>query len=459
MSLIIKNGLLVLENGTMKADLKAEYGKIAGIGESIEAEAGDEIFDASEKIIMPGVIDAHVHYHMKTASGRTADNFETGSMAAAFGGVTSFIDYASPVEGKTMLEALQEREKEARGHSYLDYSFHMEVTNEFPQDFGQLEELVQYGITSLKIYTTYGSTQLPYERIPALLQRAKAAGMLLTVHAEDDEIVTALKKRFVNEGKTAPAYHGDSRPHLAETTAVERLLGMAGEIGATVHFVHISTGMGAELIRKARQSGLAAFGETCPHYLLLTDECYKGTEAQKFIMTPPLRKKEDNEMLWSGITDGTLQCITTDHCAFNIRDKMAAQSCFDVIPGIGGSETLLPLMFSEGYSKGRLSLRELSKLLSTNPAKLFGLYPQKGSISVGSDADLVVVNPGKKMILQGKNLHSAAEYTVFEDFEVIGWPEATIAGGRVLCRENKWMAPVVPEGRFIKGTLRHVNFI
>jgi dihydropyrimidinase len=210
---------------------------------------------------------------------------------------------------------------------------------------------------------------------------------------------------------------------------MEQILIMVEKIGASVYFVHVSTGAGAELIKKARQSGLWVYGETCPHYMLLTDECYKDAEAQKFIMTPPLRKKEDNEKLWLGITDGTLQCITTDHCAFHIKDKLAVQSCFKAIPGIGGSETLLPLLFSEGYNKGRLSLTKLSALLSTNPAKLFGLYPQKGSISVGSDADLVVVDPNKEVILKGKSLHSAAEYTVFEGF-LTGSRRDTTSSGR-----------------------------
>ena len=458
MALIIKDGLLVTEDGIFKSDLKIQDEKITEVNSSIEELPGDTVISAEGKIVMPGIIDAHVHYFMKTAEGRTADNFETGTASAAFGGVTTFIDYASPVEGLCMIEALKARENEAKDCSYIDYNFHMEVTGEFDQNFNELKSLKEYGINSLKIYTTYGNTELPEDKIPDLLKKAKENNMLVTVHAEDNTIVTELKRKFISEGKTAPEYHGDSRPDEAEAAAIRKVLKMALETDSPVYIVHVSTGEGARLIRAARSQGQRVYGETCPHYLLLTDDCYKRDEPQKYIMTPPLRKSGDQEVLWESLRDEVLQCVTTDHCSFHIQNKLSRYSCFDAIPGIGGSETLLPMMYSEGVKKGRITLENMVKLLSTNPAKMFGLYPQKGTIKLGSDGDIVILDPEKQVRLQGKDLHSAAEYTVFEGFELTGYPVMTILRGQVICRDNKLLSNK-PKGRFIKALDRSIEIV
>jgi dihydropyrimidinase len=450
MALIIRNGSVVTEKGTVRADILIENEKISRIGSFIPGGLSDEVINADGKIVIPGAIDAHVHYHMKTAKGRTIDNYETGSLSAAFGGVTSFIDYASPIEGKSLLESLKEREKEAEGHSYLDYNFHMEITGEFDQDLNELPSLKNYGIESLKIYTTYGSTKLSDRKIKSLLKKTKENSMLVTVHAEDDDIVTSLKKKFLGEGSTTSNYHGESRPNEAEAEAIKKILHFAGESNVPVYFVHVSTSEGINVIQQAKKLGQKVYGETCPHYLLLTDDCYRGAEAQKYIMSPPLRKKIDQEALWESISNGTLQCITTDHCSFSIRDKLLVNNCFEVIPGIGGSETLVPLLYSQGVRNGKITLEQFVDLISTNPAKMFGLYPQKGIISVGSDGDLTIIDPQKEVILKGSQLHSAAEYTVFENFKVTGYPEATISRGTVICRDNKLMVPK-PHGKFIKA--------
>lgn len=450
LALIIKNGYLATEEGIIKADLLIENEKITRIASNIFVEPMDEVIDASQKIVMPGIIDAHVHYNMKTANGRTIDNYETGTAAAAFGGITTFIDYASPIEGKSLLDSLKIRENEAEGHSYIDYNFHVEITGDFPQDFNQLKDLKEYGIQSLKIYTTYGSTQLPDNDIPALLMKAKENNMLVTVHAEDNDIVTSLKQRFITEGKTTPEFHGDSRPVEAETSAINKVLAISKEIDVPIYIVHVSTGEGVNIIKAAREAGQRVYGETCPHYLLLADDCYRGPEPQKYIMTPPLRKMENQNVLWGGLAEGTLQCITTDHCSFHINTKLSGKSCFDVIPGIGGSETLLPLIYSEGVRKGRISIEHMVNLLSTNPAKMFGLYPKKGAIKVGSDGDLVIFDPDREVTLRGRELHSAAEYTVFEGFKVTGYPIMTISRGKVICRDNRLTAKE-PSGKYVSG--------
>ncbi len=452
MAMIIKNGTVVTENGARLVDIRCENGKITEIAETIDRTADDEVYDAKNKIVMPGVIDAHVHYNMKTKTGRTIDNFETGSLSAAFGGITTVIDFASPQKGLKLLDALKAREAEARGHSFVDYNFHMEITGHYEIDFEELCELPSYGINSLKIYTTYGDTELPKGRIPALLKKAKELGLFVIVHAEDNEIILAYKEQFIKEGKTKPSFHADTRPPQAEVKAIREVLEMAKQQEAKIYIVHVSTGEGCEIIREVQARGQDVLAETCPHYLLLTDESYQASDAQKYIMTPPLRKKSDNETLWESIKEETISCVVTDHCSFHIDDKLKGDSCFDAIPGIGGSETLLPLMFSEGHRKRDLPLEKLAALLSTNPAKIFGLYPQKGVIAKHSDADFVIIDPHKKVVIDGKNLHSAAGYSVFDGFETIGYPVATILRGEYICRDGVQIKNT-PGGVFVKANL------
>ncbi|WP_227764920.1 dihydropyrimidinase [Zhaonella formicivorans] len=450
MALIIKNGSVVTEQGVVNKDLKVENEKIAVIADNIEASVSDEVIDARGKLVLPGVIDAHVHFNMPAGNTVTADNFESGTTSAACGGVTTFIDYAELVEGKTLLESLKIREAQAIGHSFIDYNLHLEIPGQC--DFSlldELEEIKAYGVKSLKVYTTY-AMQLPDAKIKELLKKAGKLGMLVTIHAEDNDIVLAMKEEFLAKGKTSPAYHAASRPHIVETNCIEKMIAYAREAEAPVYFVHVSTGEGARKIKKAQEEGQVVYGETCPHYLVLTDECYERPQAQKYIMTPPLRKKEDQDLLWEGLANGTFQCITTDHCAFSLEQKLASDSCFNSLAGIPGTETLLPLVYSEGVAKGRITLEQMVSLLATNPAKIFGLYPQKGVIAEGSDADLTLLDPEKEVTLTGEALHSASGYTPFEGMRVKGYPILTILRGKVLYQDGKFVAEA-PEGRFVKA--------
>lgn len=450
MRLIVKNGLVVTEKEIIKSDILIVNEKIEKIAPDIEDGLEDQVIDASGKIIMPGVVDAHVHYYMKTENGRTIDDFLSGSTSAAFGGVTTVIDFAGPVKGKTLLESLIERDNEAFGNSYVDYSFHMEITGEYEQDFNELFDLKKHGISSIKIYTTYGMTRLPYEKIPYLLQKAKDAGMLLIVHAEDNDILERKRKELIEAGKTDISYYACSRPNNAEAAAIRKLIAMAKIENVPVYFVHVSTKEGLYEIKQAQKTGQAVYGETCPHYLLLTDDCYIKEDGQKYVMAPPLRKAEDQELLWEGIKDEILSCVVTDHCSFDIREKLASKNFLEIIPGIGGSETLLPLLYTEGVLKGKITLMQLVNLISKNPAKIFGLYPRKGSISLGSDADLVIFDPEKEVVLKGDKLHSKAEYTVFDGFKLKGYPEITILRGRVICKNGE-LADTNPNGKFIEA--------
>jgi len=450
MAILFKNALTVMETQTKITDVRVEGEHIAAIGEDLMPQPGDEVIDAEGMVLLPGVIDSHVHYHMRTGtkSGRTADDFVSGSTSAACGGITTVVDFATPQEGMTLLESMQARMAEAEGNSHVDYTFHMEMTGSHELPLEELVPLYESGIRSLKIYTTYGKSEYPADKLPELFKKAGEVGFITLVHAEDDGIVKARKEQFLAEGKTEAKYHGASRPIEAEVTSIRHILSLAKEADAPVIIAHISSGEGAKLVAEARAKGQKVYGETCPHYLLLTEEHYYEKDPQRFIMTPPLRFKEDNETLWQLVKSGDIDKISTDHCSFLLTEKLEKEGCFEAIPGIGGSETMLPVLWEEGYRKGRLSLIALAQKLSLNPAKLYGLYPQKGHIAVGADADLVLIDPTRETILHAQDLHSKAGYTVFEGKSIRGAIEMTMRRGTFLWRDGTFTKDA-PSGKFL----------
>ncbi len=445
MTVLIQKGNLVLEDGVVTADLRIEGETIAEIGQNLTAGPDEQLIDASGKYVMPGVIDAHVHFKMPLGNVYTIDNFETGSRSAACGGVTTTVDYADPLPGKSLVESLDYRRREAR-RSYLDHTFHMVITPECNADRAALEELKKYGVNSLKLFTTYGD-MLNYEQIRDVMVLAKDVGLVVTVHAEDDRIIKDKIEELLAEGKDSPRYHAVSRPAEAEIQAVEKLVEFCRELDTSVHIVHVSSGETAEVIRKAREEGLRITGETCPHYLVLNDEVYEREDAQLFIMQPPLRKPQDQELLWKNVAAGTFDLLTTDHCSYCEGQKVCNRTFHQTNGGIPGVETLLPVTFSEGVSKGRITVEQLSRMLSLNPARMFGLYPKKGTLKPGSDADVVIVDPEVEVTLEKEMLHSAADYSPFEGMKLIGYPVCTISRGTILFRDGRFLVGE-PEGRF-----------
>lgn len=440
---------MVTEAGPARQDVRIENGRFAAIEATIAPAAGDTVIDAAGNIVLPGAVDSHVHFHMPTPIGFNADDFTSGSACAAVSGVTTVVDFASPIQGQPLSAGFAARMNEAIGNCHVDFALHMEITGDFPMDLSQLPALKEMGARALKIYTTYGSTEFPAQRLPELFQTAAALGLITLVHAEENSIILDTREQFVQAGKTGARYHSQSRPIAAETAAIRRILRIAADAGAPIIIAHISSGEGASLVSEARKSGQEVYGETCPHYLLLTDARYDEQHPQRYIMTPPLRTAQDNQALWKLLAEGMLDTVSTDHCPFTMEEKLSRAGCFEAVPGIGGIEALLPLLFTYGYGAGKLSLERLAHVLSTAAAKLYGLYPRKGAIRVGGDADLVLVDPEAEYTFCAADYPSKAGYSVYEGMRLKGKPILTMLRGNVIARDGKVVG--APGGQFVKA--------
>ncbi|MGI9861744.1 dihydropyrimidinase [Moorella naiadis] len=449
MDLLLKGGWVVTHERVEQADVAIKGEKIAALGPDLEAP-GATVRDVTGKYILPGAIDAHVHYQMPIGDLLTADDWFTGTRLAACGGVTTVIDYAEPSGPEEPLtQSLAQRLAEARDQACVDYGLHQVVMAGQEEDSQELKKVVEKGVTSFKVFTTYNQ-RLSYAAIGRLLQQARQLGAMVTVHCEDHEIVTAKRQELEAGGRTAPAYHATSRPADAEIQAIQEVIRQAGEAGAPVYIVHVSTGGGAAAIAAARAQGRQVFGETCPHYLLLTDERYASPDCRLFLMCPPLRTAKDNRDLWQHLAGGDLQVVATDHCSYSPEQKAAGTAFYNTPSGVPGTETLLPLLYSYGVSRGWLTLPQMVRVLATNPARLFGLYPRKGRLAPGSDADLVVFDPRQEVTLQAAGLHSAAGYTIFAGFSLQGYPEATYLRGRLVYDRGQFLGQA-GQGKFIPG--------
>lgn len=454
MNLVLKGGWVVTAEGVEQVDVAVKGEKIAAVGPDLSTE-GTEVRDVTGKYLLPGVIDAHVHYQMAIGDLMTADDWFTGTRLAACGGVTTVIDYAEPASpAESLTASLERRLKEAGEQACIDYGLHQVILPGQEDEERELAAVVARGVPSFKVFTTYNQ-RLSLDAIGRLLTKARRLGALVTVHCEDHGIVTARKEELIAAGKTDPAYHALSRPERAEVRAIKDVIALAGEAGAPVYIVHVSTGGGAAAIAAARGEGRPIYGETCPHYLLLTAEKYAGPEGRLYLMCPPLRTAGDNEELWRHLAAGSLQVVATDHCSYTPRQKNAGTAFYNTPSGVPGTETLLPLLYTFGVRSGRLTLPQMVKVVSTYPARLFGLYPRKGEIAPGSDADIVVFNPRKEVVLTAAHLHSAAGYTIFEGFRLQGYPEATYLRGRPIYEGGRFLGRA-GYGCFIPG--RSPNF-
>jgi len=442
MSTLIKKGTIVTSSKTYIADIRVKGEHIIEIG-SLTPDMNETVIDATGKLVFPGIIDPHVHFHMNVGNIFTADDFENGSKLALANGITTVIDFAAYQSTLGVIKSIDKRIQDAKS-SYIDYKFHLEVTSINQVKQIDMDEVRRLGIKSFKIYTTYGSDMIPMEDIEPLFILAKDNDITVMVHAEKDQILKEAKEKLIKEGMISTSFHPHSRPRDAEISMITYVIKLAEKIGTKIYIAHISTSEGVALLKGTNDN---IMGETCPHYLLLDDSSYHNSDAAKYIMSPPLRKKEDNIALFKGVLDSTIACLSTDHCAFTEETKLNSNTFYETYSGVAGCETLLPLMYTL-FIKEDKSLNKLVEVMSTNAAKIFGMYPKKGTIETGSLADIVIYDPNFVSTINRNNLQTNANYTVFEGFPIKGKVETTISKGNVLYQFGRYS--LNQRGKYIK---------
>jgi len=456
MSVLVKGGTIVTSTGRYVADVYAEGDKIKSIGKDLDQPA-DEVVDASGKYVLPGAIDPHTHISMPFMGTSAQDDYKTGTIAAACGGVTTVVDFDLQQKGESLLEAIERKQSWAEGKVVVDYSLHPAVMDPRPEVIEEVKKAVlDYGTPSFKIFMVY-DFRVDDATMIKLLEETKKYGGLVQVHAENVYIIQHLNEVLEKEGKLEPWYHAVSRPNIAEEEAIARAAKMVELTDSRIYIVHLSSKEGLVKVQEARDRGVNVFAETCPQYLLLDEERYKEPDFQgaKYVMSPPLRSKESNQALWGGLNSGDLQVVATDHCPFDFNGKkdMFGKDDYKKIPnGAPGIETLLMLMHTQGVVKGRISLERMVDVLSTGTARMFGLK-DKGEIAVGKDADMVIFDPDQKFTITQPKLHQNVDYTPYEGMEMTGMPHAVYSRGK---RVAEWQddhvefVGEVGRGRFVK---------
>ena len=441
---IIVNGQVVTATDTYSSDVAISAGKIAAIGTGLPRENAGKIIDAAGKYVLPGGIDVHTHLDMPFGGTTSADDFETGTRAAAFGGTTTLIDFAIQYKGQSLRKAWEAWMQKASSKAVCDYSFHCIITELGNSQLEEMNALVREGVSSFKLFMAYpGVFMLDDASIFKAFRATAQNGGLVCMHAENGGAIDVIVQQALAEGKKAPKYHALTRPTTAEAEATARAIALAEMAGAPVYIVHLSCNDALEKVREARDRGLPVYAETCPQYLYLSIENFDapGFEGAKYVFTPPLREKWHQEKLWNGLKRDHLQVVSTDHCPFCFKEqKELGRDDFTKIPNGGpGIEHRMSLIFSGGVAAGRFNVNRFVELVSTTPAKLFGLYPRKGTIAVGGDADLVVFDPKRKHTISAKNHHMRVDYSMFEGIQVTGMPDVVLSRGRVVVEGDKFL--------------------
>jgi len=429
--ILLQGGTVVSAKGTKKADVLISGEKIVAVGRRLRADA--EVVNVSGKLIFPGFIDAHTHFDLEVSDTVTADDFESGTKSAIAGGVTTVVDFATQNKGESLSDALNNWHVKAFGNSSCDYAFHMAISDWRDDIRDELEAMFEQGVTSFKVYMIYDAMELTDREIFDIMTELKKYGGIVGCHCENSGIIGRLRADAVSRGDTAPKYHPLTRPDYAEAEAVRRLLTIAQAADAPVIVVHLSTAEGYAEVQRARGRGVKVYVETCPQYLLLDDRVYDRPfdESSKFICSPPLRKPSDKKILWQAMRDGSIDTLSTDHCSFTVEQKRAGADDFTRIPnGMPGVETRAILTYTYGVKKKRISLQQMCAYLSENPAKLYGMYPAKGAVKVGSDADIVVFEPKGHSVISADNCHSACGYNPYEGANTSGEIERVYLRGQ-----------------------------
>ncbi|MES2139101.1 MAG: dihydropyrimidinase [Bacteroidota bacterium] len=452
MSLLIKNGRIITAADDYIADIYIENEKIVTIGKNLSV-AADQVIDAKNKLVIPGGIDPHVHLDMPFMGTYSSDNYETGTRAALFGGTTMVIDFILQTQGKSLYSALNEWKGRSDGNAVGDYSFHMAVTDFNENTKAEIKDMIEKeGITSFKTFMAYkGALMIDDRQMVGLMNEVKKQGGMVTTHATNGDMIDYLVAKHRSEGKLSPLYHYISQPEITESEATGRFADMAQYTGVPAYVVHMTCEGALNHIRDASKRNQKVFVETCIQYLVLDASLYdKGFESAKWVMSPPLREKKDQATLWAGINQGIVQVVATDHCPFMWEQKRMGENDFSKIPnGHPAIEHRMELLFSEGVVKEKISLNKFVEVTSTNVAKIFGMYPQKGTIAVGSDADIVIFDPNEKHTISVNNHHMNCDYSGYEGWEITGKCKTVILRGKVAVDDNKLLVDK-GYGKFIK---------
>jgi dihydropyrimidinase len=441
---IIRGGTVVTAADTTRCDVGIRAGKVCALG--IDLGQAAEVVDASGKLVLPGGIDSHVHVAQPSGPGIVmADDFESGTRSAAFGGNTMVLPFAMQQKGESLREVVKQYHAKAEGNCYIDVSFHLIIADATESVLGQeLPALVEDGYTSFKVFMTYEGMALSDLEMLNVMAVARETGALVMVHAENYDAIRFLTDRLERAGKTAPQYHATSRPIPVEREATHRAISLAELVEVPVVIVHVSNGEAMEEIRRAQQRGLKVYGETCPQYLVLTEKDLEGLnmDGARYVCSPPPRDHASQKACWQGLQQHVFSLFSSDHCPFRYDDTQGkltpkGRTSFRWVPnGIPGVEARLPILFSEGVQKGRISLNDFVAFTATNHAKTYGLYPKKGTIAVGSDADIAIWDAERKVTISQSLMHHGSDYTPYEGFEVIGWPVSTMVRGKFVVRDG-----------------------
>lgn len=449
---IIQHGTLVLPDGLMQGDIAFENGVITRIAPAIEAGAGDAVCEAAGCLVFPGFIDAHTHLDMDSGTTVTADDFASGSRAAACGGTTTLVDFATQERGGTLRDALDAWHRKAEGKCACNYAFHMAVTDWNEQTRAELPQMFERGVTSFKAYYAYDNLRLDDAQMYDLLSALRPFGGVLGVHCENGTLVNRLQREQLEKGVTGPAGHPASRPPVVEAEAIRRLCAVAKLADSPVHIVHLSSAEGLEEVRRARAAGQKVWAETCPQYLLLDESRYhlEGFEGAKYVMSPPLRSPADREALRAAVLGGEIDTISTDHCSYRFSDQKAlGRDDFTRIPnGAPGIEHRPALIYTSFVASGLMTAAQMCHLLSENQAKLFGMWPHKGQLAQGADADITVWDPQARWVIRAEAQHQNVDYTPYEGFEAAGRARAVYVGGQLAAKDGEPSG--ASAGRYVK---------
>jgi dihydropyrimidinase len=451
MDMIIKNGTIVNADGIFRADIGIKDGKISVIADDIDTAGCENIVDASGKLVLPGAIDAHTHLAMPFGGTISSDDYFAGTRAAACGGTTTVFDFVLQDFGETMVDAVKRRDALCAPVAAVDYSYHVAVKDVSGGLLDSIEECVEYGVPSFKVFMVYdfGVTDGVFYQV---LQKAKECGALIGVHAENNELVNTLTKQFLSEGKTSAWYHYMSRPEFVEGEADERAIQWAKAVGAPLYIVHLANKQGVEAVTKAKDEGYTIYAETCPQYLEFTCDVYKREDGRNFVCSPPMKGEESRQALWEAIKRGDIDTIATDHCPFQSYEKDWGKDDFTKIPnGCAGIENMYPYMLSAANT-GKIPFTKAVEICSANPAKIFGCK-DKGSISIGKDADIVIYDQSIDFTITNDKMHSNCDHTIWEGITVHGYPVQTYSRGKLVYDNGEFVGEQ-GWGKFVKCSLK-----